>query len=297
MPVKSLIKLLALGAIWGGSFLFMRVSAPVLGPVLLVQVRVGLAAVLLLAMALIRRKPLDWRTHWKHFLILGFFNTAFPFLLFSAGALVLPASLESVLNATVPIWGALMAAVWTRQMPSAKSLAGLGLGVIGVAILVGFNGVAMTPAVWWASAGGLLAAASYALAALYSKHARSVDAFSNAHGSMWAATLMLAPVTPFFPATAAPGLWVIVSMRCLGILCSGIAYILFFGLIDEIGAAPATTVTFLVPMFGTLWGVLLLHETPQVLSLAGAVFVLVGTALITGFNPAVLVRRKAVSVS
>ncbi|ESQ86318.1 hypothetical protein AEAC466_03720 [Asticcacaulis sp. AC466] len=295
MPAASLIKLILLGAIWGGSFLFMHIAAPVLGPVLLIQSRVLLGAVFLLALAVLWKKPLDIRAHWKHFAILGFFNTALPFLLFAWASRLLPASMLSVLNATVPIWGAIFGAIWLRTALSIKTVAGLALGVAGVAILVGFDGARLTPGMMLGVAAGLTAAACYAIAALYSKVARSVDAFSNAHGSMWAATVLIAPATPFFPAATMPDPWVMLCVLALGIACSGIAYVLYFKLIDEVGAASATTVTFLVPVFGMLWGALVLHEHIGLMGLGGAGLIIVGVALITGFSPAALVRRKAVT--
>ncbi len=299
MPVSSLIKLISLAAIWGGSFLFMRIAAPVLGPVLLIQIRVALAAAFLLAVALIQARKsrglgLDVKAHWQHFLILGVFNTAFPFFLFAWAAQTLPASLLSVLNATSPIWGAMLGAVWIRTKLPLKTVIGLGLGIAGVAILVGFDAGHLTPTALLGVAAGLVAACSYAVAALYSRYAKSVDAFSNAHGSMWAATLVMIPAVPFFPAAAMPDLWVMLCVALLGIVCSGIAYILYFKLVDEVGAASALTVTFLVPIFGVLWGSLILHEHVGPLSLVGAAFIITGTALITGFSPAGLLKRARV---
>ncbi len=299
MSASNFLKLITLAAIWGGSFLFMRVAAPVLGPVLLIQCRVILAALFLAGLAILGRKRLDVRAHWKHFLILGLVNTAIPFTLFAWAAQVLPASLESVLNATAPIWGAVLGAVWTRSLPSPKTAIGLILGIAGVAILVGLDAGGLTPQVLLAAGGALLAAGCYAVAALYSKMAKSVDAFSNAHGSMWAATLCLAPVTPFFPMHGAfdfgPGIWVALSVGLLGILCSGVAYVIYFGLMDEIGAPQTLSVTFLIPVFGILWGYLFLHEPVTAHTVIGGSIVLVGTALITGFNPMAMIRRRALA--
>lgn len=295
MPLSSLAKLIGLAAIWGGSFLFMRIASPVLGPVLLIQLRVALAAVFLLGLALLWKKRLDLKSDWKHFVILGLFNTAVPFLLFAWAVKSLPASLLSVINATTPIWGAIFGAIWMRTALSLKTLAGLALGITGVAVLVGLDGGQLSPTALLSVGAGLAAAACYAIAALYSKAAKSVDAFSNAHGSMWAATLMIAPATPFFPAISVPNIWVVICVLMLGTLCSGIAYVLYFKLIDEIGAAPATTVTFLVPVFGVLWGSLILHEHVGWFSVIGGVLIITGTALITGFSPSVLMKRKAVT--
>lgn len=293
MSFSSFVKLISLAAIWGGSFLFMRVSAHVLGPVLLISLRVLLGALFLLAVALMQKKPLEFRAHWKHFLILGLINTALPFTLFAFAAQTLPASLLSILNATAPIWGAIVAALWLRTPFTVKSISGLVLGIAGVAILVGYDPTHMTLATGIAIAAGLAAGLCYGLASVYAKQAKSVDAFSNAHGSLWAACLWIVPAAPFFPAVEAPGMWVIASVAALGVLCSGVAYSLYFSLIDEIGAAPALSVGFLIPVFGVLWGSVILHEPVGLRTLVGGAIVLLGTALITGFNPASLVKRKA----
>ncbi len=292
MSLSSLIKLIALAAIWGGSFLFMRVSAPVLGPVVLISLRVVLGAAFLLAVAVAQKKRLEFKAHWKHFLILGLVNTALPFTLFAFAAQTLPASLLSILNATAPIWGAMVAAIWLRTPFTVKSIAGLVLGIAGVAILVGYDPMHMTLATGIAIAAGLAAGLCYGLASVYAKQAKSVDAFSNAHGSLWAACLWIVPAAPFFPPVSAPGIWVVASVIALGVLCSGVAYSLYFNLIDEIGAAPALSVGFLIPVFGVLWGSVILHEPVGLRTIIGGAIVLLGTALITGFNPASLMKRK-----
>ena len=129
MSPANLLQLLALSALWGGSFLFMRIGAPVLGPTILIESRVVLAALFLFSVALLRRKKLNIKGRWKHYLILGLFNSAMPFLLFAFAAQSLSASLLSILNATAPIWGALIGAFWLRTPLSGRSLAGLVLGV------------------------------------------------------------------------------------------------------------------------------------------------------------------------
>ena len=292
MSTASLIRLLSLSAIWGGSFLFMRIGAPVLGPVLLIEWRVGLAAVFLLVVGRVLKKRLDLRRDWKHFLVLGLFNSALPFLLFAFAARSLSASLMSILNATAPIWAALIGAVWTRRMLGGKALAGLLLGVAGVGLLVGFDASALAPGAGLSIALGLAGSFSYGVATQYAKAARQVEPFANAHGSMWAATLLIAPALPFFPAVSAPSPGVAAAVLALGVLCSGIAYPLYFRLIKDLGASSALTVTFLVPVFGVAWGHLVLGEPVGWNTLAGACVVLLGTALVTGFSPARVFGRQ-----
>ena len=285
MNTASIFRLLSLAAIWGGSFLFMRIGAPVLGPALMIEYRVAFAALFLALVALALKKPLDLRQNWRHYLVLGFFNSALPFLLFAFAAQTLSASVLSVLNATAPIWGALIAAAWSRHALPARSVLGLALGMCGVALLVGFDRVATQAGANWAIVAGLLAAFSYGIATTYARSARSVEPFANAHGSMWAATLLVLPALAFFPAPATPGIGVMGAVLTLGVLCSGIAYLLYFRLIRDVGATSALTVTFMVPVFGILWGSLFLGEVIGWYTIAGSAIVIVGTALVTGFRP------------
>jgi len=293
MTAASLIRLLALSAIWGASFLFMRMGAPVLGPTLLIACRVLLAAVFLAIVGAVLRKPLDLRRNAWHYLVLGGFNSALPFLLFAFAARTLSASLMAILNATAPIWGAVIGAAWTRTPLPARSLLGLALGVGGVALLVGFDPSALRDGAPLAIAMGLAATFSYGIATNYAKSAKKVDPFANAHGSMWGAALLIAPAVPFAPAAALPSPGIALAVLALGVVCSGIAYLLYFRLIADIGAASALTVTFLVPVFGVLWGHLILGESLGWNTVAGALVVIVGTALVTGFSAAALFGRPA----
>jgi drug/metabolite transporter (DMT)-like permease len=197
----------------------------------------------------------------------------------------LTASVLSVLNATAPMWGALIGALWSRQKISARAALGLLLGTAGVALLVGFDHATSRPGAALAVVAALAGALSYSFASAYSRSARSVEPFANAHGSMWAATLLVIPALPFFPAPAEPSIGIMGAALALGVLCSGIAYILYFKLIEEVGPTSALTVTFLNPLFGILWGVLFLGETVGWYTAAGAAIVITGTALVTGFVP------------
>ena len=293
MSTVSLVRLIALSAIWGASFLFMRIGAPVLGPVWLAELRVGLAAVFLLVVGVVLGKRLQLREHARHYLVLGGLNSALPFVLFGAAAQTLPASLLSILNATAPIWAAVVGAAWTGTPLSRRALFGLALGLAGVALLVGIDAAMLRGGTFAAIAMALGASLSYGVATNYARAAKKIEPFANAHGSMWAATLMLLPAVPFAPVPAMPGTSVALAVLALGIVCSGVAYLLYFRLIEDIGAAQALTVTFLVPVFGVIWGHVVLAEPIEWHMLAGACVVIVGTALLTGFSPMALFARKA----
>ena len=285
-----MLRLVLLAAIWGSSFLFMRICAPVLGPAVLIESRVVLAAIFLAIVGLFLRKRLDLARNWKHYLILGFFNTALPFLLFAYASSILTASVLSVLNATAPMWGALIGALYMRQPIARRQAAGLVMGTCGVALLVGFDAVTRRPGAAVAIGAALVGALSYSVASLYSKSARSVEPFANAHGSMWAAAILVLPALALFPTPgyATPG--ILGAVLALGVMCTGVAYIIYFKLVDDVGPTSALTVTFLNPLFGILWGALFLGEVVGWYTIAGAAVVIGGTALVTGYSPRAATR-------
>ena len=293
MKPADFIRLFALAAIWGGSFMFTRISAPVLGPVILIECRVSLAMIFLLVVARFLHKPLNARQHWRHYLVLGIFNAAVPFLLFAFAAQTLSASALSILNATSPIWGAVIGAVWMRHPLNKRTVLGLALGIIGVSLVVGLDHMTAQRGAGIAIAAALLAAFCYGIATNYVKAAKSVDSFSNAHGSMWVASLLIAPAVPFAPVSVYPGVGIMFAVVVLGIVCTGMAFLLYFRLVHNIGATSALTVTFLIPVFGILWGSLFLGEVITPGMIVGSIFVILGTAMVTSFNPLTLLLRRA----
>jgi drug/metabolite transporter (DMT)-like permease len=274
-------RLAALAAIWGASFIFIRVAVVPLGPVATAEIRVALAAVTLLAWLAFAGIRLGLREHWRLYLAVGTLNSAAPFALWSFSAVYLPASYLVVLNATSPLSGALVSAVWLRERITGRAALGLAAGVAGVAMLVGLGPVRPTPAVLWAIAAGAFAALLYAVAAAYMKR-RSDHAHpaAVATGSQLGATLVLAPlVAPLAPvAWPTPAEWA--AVVALGVVCTAVAYLLYFRLIADIGPTRALTVTFLIPLFGMLWGALFLGEAITPVMAAGCALVLAGTALI-----------------
>lgn len=294
MNAISVLQLFLLAAIWGGSFLFMRMGAPVLGATWLVELRVGLAALFLTLVAILLKKAVSFRGVKKHFIILGFFNSVLPFMLFGYAAHTLSASLLSILNATAPIWGGLIMAIWYKEAISPKALLGMAAGICGVAILVGFDPVVLQPGSALAVGAAVMAAGSYGIASAYARSAMTVEPFNNAYGSMWAATLILMPLLPFDVPQQMPDLTISLAVLALGVICSGVAYLLYFRLISDIGPASTLTVTFLIPMFGVLWGYLILDETLGWHTLVGSLVVISGTILVTGFSIKSLIRSQHV---
>ncbi|EDK31105.1 transporter, drug/metabolite exporter family protein [Vibrionales bacterium SWAT-3] len=263
----------------------MRIAANPLGPAVLIEARVLCAAITLLLVSFYLKRKLSFNAHSKHFFILGLFNTALPFLCFAYAAQTLNASTLAILNSTAPIWAAIIGAIWTKTALESKVLLGLGIGVTGVSVLVGWDAFNIGQEAILPIFVAVMAAFSYGIASNYTKTAPKVEAFNNAHGSMWAAVLIVLPFVFFMPMREAPDLTITTSVILLGAVCTGLAYLLYFNLINELGSPSALSVTFLIPVFGILWGNLFLGEAIGINTVVGSVLVITGTMLVTGLSP------------
>jgi drug/metabolite transporter (DMT)-like permease len=281
-------ELLALGALWGASFVFMRQGAAEFGPFALVFLRVGVAAALLLPVLGWQGELRSLVQHWRVLLVLGLLNSALPFLLWVVGAYVLSAGALSVFNATAPIWTALVAWLWLAEQPAAFKLLGLALGLTGAVVLawtqIGIKAQApagITPAIGVAASLG--AALLYGIAANFARRRLTgVPPMAMAVGSqLGAAVLLLLPALVWWPTTP-PSAAAWGSAMALAVACTALAYVLYFRLVSHAGATQAVTVTFLIPVFAMLWGWLLLSETPTPAMLLGCGAILLGTAITTG---------------
>ena len=283
MSLANTLLLLALSAIWGSSFIFMRYLAPILGPIVTADMRVLIAGVAMAGFfALIRFKP-EWRKNWKHFVVIGMVNSSIPFLLYSFAALYLPAALEAILNATAPLFGAIFSAIWLAERLSLRKIAGLVLGIGGVALVSSLSGLDRSPMGWLALAACILAPACYGLAGVYiRKRAASIKPLAMAGGSLLAGGLILLPLAFVFPPPGPVTLSVGAITVAFALLCSAVAYIIYYRIIAQVGPTRALTVTFLVPVFAMLWGFLFLGERITPSMIGGAAIILAGTFLITG---------------
>jgi drug/metabolite transporter (DMT)-like permease len=283
MGTRDLVDLFVLGAIWGASFLFMRVAAPEFGAVPLIAARVGIAAVFLI-LVLARRGRFDHvYKNATRLTLLGAINSAIPFSLFAYAVLFVTAGFASVLNATAPLFGALVAFIWLRDRPSPTRIAGLIVGFAGVLVLVWGRLSVGRDGSTAAVLAGLGAAVLYGIAANYTKKRLGhVDPLVIATGSLIAATVLLFPLAVlYWPAVSPrPVSWA--SAVLLAVFCTGIAYILYFRLLSRIGPAKTLAVTYLIPAFGVLWGHLLLDEPVTASMITGCAVILLGTTLATG---------------
>ena len=298
MTAADLTRLVVLGALWGASFIFIRLAVPEFGPVAMVFVRVAIAALVMLPWLLARRELPALRQHWKAIALVGAINTALPFTLFGIGALALGAGLMAVFNSTTPLWAALIGWAWLGQRPNRWQAVGLTVGMMGVVGLswdkaqLKSGDMPISPAL--AVALCLAGAVLYGLAVIVAKRQLAgVPAAVVATGSQIAsALLLLLPALWWWPAAWPSGTaWVNVAI--LGVACTGLAYPLYFRLIADVGATKAVSVTFLIPAFAMLWGALVLAEMPTLAMLIGCAVILLGTALSTGLlNPAQRQRRR-----
>ena len=275
-----------LGALWGGSFLFIRVAVPALGPFLLVELRVGLAAAALFLYAMAAGSMPKIRSRWRSFLVLGFLNAAAPFSLISAAEIHLTASLAAILNSTTVMFTAIVAAVWMGDALTARKAIGIVLGIVGVSVLVGWDPLPLNGAVLLAVAAMLLASLSYALGATYAKRSFSgIPPLGMAIGQLGGAVALLLPLAVVSLPERAPSTVVTLSMLGLAFLSTAVAYLIYFRLIENVGPTSTLTVTLLVPVFGLLFGVLLLDEPFGFGTLAGLGVILTSVVLITGIAP------------
>ncbi len=296
MTAVHFAQLLLLAAIWGSSFLFMRVAVDTLGPLYLIEGRVFFAALSLFLLGLIGRRFLRLKGNLKHYFIVGLFNSAIPFVLFAYGAQTLTVAILAVLNSTAPFWGTLIDAIWHKARITSQVLIGLVLGISGVSLMVGLDPNLLNATNGLAIGAGLLATLSYGIASNYAKYAQDkVTAFENAQGGLWAASIILVPLLPFFPMAQTPTFDVGLAVLALGVVCTGFAYIIYFKLVEQIGAASTLSVTFLIPIFGAIWGYLFLDEAITLNIVLGIVIVLAGTMLVTGFLPSKFLAKKAVN--
>ncbi|WP_206996798.1 DMT family transporter [Trinickia mobilis] len=309
MKVQNVVQLMVLAALWGASFLFIRVGVAEFGVAPLMALRVAIGALFLLGLLFARKPPREavsvLRKRAVPLVILGVLNSGAPFCLFAFAELTLSAGVTSVINATTPLWGALVAFVWLKDRLNVPRTLGLAIGFAGVLTLVwdqiatSHGNSAATPAASaLAAAAALCATLCYGIAANYTKrHLSGVDALTLAAGSMTGSTIVLLPFALLTWPSAAVSSHAWGAVLALGIACTGIAYFIYFHLLNVAGPARAMTVTFVIPIFGILWGALFLAERVSPAMLEGCAIVLIGTALATGFIKGLPWRREPGKVS
>jgi drug/metabolite transporter (DMT)-like permease len=268
MNAINSLRLVGLAAIWGASFLFMRMIAPVLGAVPTAFFRVLLAAIGLFTLLLVLGIKLDFHGKFKHTLLLGLINSGIPSVMFSLAALVLPAGYSAIFNATTPLMGALIGALFFAEKMTLNKASGVLLGLFGVMLLTRTGPLAFSVELLWGALACLLATTCYGFSSFLARRwldqQGGLDSRLATFGSMLGATLLLLPLFAYSVATQPPASWgglkVWLALLGLGLVCTAFAFALYFQLISQIGPLKSMAVTFLIPPFGVFWGVLLLDE-------------------------------------
>jgi drug/metabolite transporter (DMT)-like permease len=288
MPISSVVDFITLAAIWGASFLFMRIAVVEFGVAATAAMRVSVAAAFLVPLMLFKGHGAMFRRHWWRVCLMGVLNSALPFLLFSFALLSITTGLSAILNATVPLFGAIVAWWWLKDRPSGSRVLGLVIGFAGVAALAwdeaSFKPDAATgiaPA--WAVIACLVATTCYALAASATKrYLAGLPPLVTATGSQLGATIVLSLPALWLRPEQMPSTQAWLALLVLGVLCTGVAYILYFRLIEQAGPSRALAVTFALPVFAIFYGALFLGEQVTAWMLMWGAVVVFGTALSTG---------------
>jgi drug/metabolite transporter (DMT)-like permease len=298
MKPADVVSLLVLAAVWGASFLFMRIIAPVLGTVPTAFFRVSIAAAGLLVILSVMRTKWDFRGKLKTCMLLGVINSGLPATLYSVAAQALPAGYSSIFNATTPLMGVLVGGLFFSEKLSGTKIGGVFLGLLGVGILTRAGPVTFDAELLMGALACLLATTCYAFAGFLTRRwldrQGGLDSRLSALGSMLGATLLLLPLFGYKVITDPPASWggmsVWLSLLGLGLVCTAFAYILYFRLMSSIGPLSSMTVTFMIPPFGVLWGALFLDEPLSMAHIYGGV--LIGLSLWLVLKPAAVLRSK-----
>jgi drug/metabolite transporter (DMT)-like permease len=277
MKLSDYVRLLALAAIWGASFLFMRIAAPVLGALPTAFFRVLLGAIGLAVILFVLKTKVDFKGKLKPTMVLGVINSGIPFLMYSVAALLLPAGYSAIFNATTPLMGVLIGSMFFSDSLTPKKAAGVLIGLMGITLLTTTGPVTLSSSVVMGALACLIATSCYGAAGFLTKQwvadKGGLDAKLVAFGSQIGATLFLMPFFSISAAVNPPLSWgdstVWLALAAVGFVCTACAYILYFRLIADIGPVRSLTVTFLIPPFGVLWGVMFLGEHFSIAHLYG----------------------------
>lgn len=286
MRAQDLARLVALAAMWGASYLFMRYAVPQFGPATLIELRVLIAGLALSAWLALTGQGADWRRHWRAYLFVGAVGMALPFVLIAQALTVIDASTAAILNALSPLFASITAAFWIREPLTPAKLSGIALCLAGTAVLVGWTPAPLSARELLAASFSVLATAIYGYTIVYTRvRLKGASPMGTAAATLLMAAAALAFVAPFSPPPHAlreiPAMsWI--AMLGLALVSTTVAFIFYYRLIADVGPVKAITVTLLVPIFGMVWGVLFLGEPLTPGRVAGCVVILMGCSLILG---------------
>jgi len=281
MKISDTLLLIALAAIWGSSFMFMRATAESFGPIALITTRVGVAALFLGLFLLTKARRKEFINNWRNLAWIGVTNSALPFCLFAYATLSLTGGMVSILNAMTPVLTALIAHLWLKDKMTTLQFIGLAISVSGLLLLI-WNKLSFNLESVWPILAGVTAPLFYAFASNGTKkYLQGVTPLTATAGSLFFATLFMLLLLPFFipdVSQISNTSWLYAVI--LGLVCTALAYLIFFKLIHNIGPSRAVSVTFLIPIFAFIWGYLVLDEVVTVRMWGATAVILVGMTLV-----------------
>lgn len=285
MKTKYFLQLIALSALWGASFMLIRIASPVLGPNVLAALRIGMATLTLAV--LMRAMRHNWPMgHWRELAMIGLLSVALPFLLFAWAALQLPAGYSALLNSTAVVFG-MFASAWLKEDTlTLRKVIGCVCGFAGVGLIVGLGPVEPSTKVFLAALGCVAASACYGISTPLMKRALSrMEPLQIAAGLHAMSLLMLIPGAAWSWSGAHFTPVALLAVAIMGVVTSGIAYWMHIRILAHVSPVAAMSPTFMIPVFGVAWGHVFLGEQLSTGIFAGGALVLLASALITGFNP------------
>ncbi|PRP53412.1 EamA family transporter [Bacillus halotolerans] len=282
MSFKQFSILLLLASLFGASFLFIKIASPSLGPLFLIESRVGIAAISLFIFARLLKQKIEIKYKWKELMILGAINAAIPFVLIAYAELNISASLAAIINSTTPLFSVIISILWLNEGKNMRTFLGIIMGCIGVGILVGWSPIQLNVKVILSIVAISLAALFYGIGGVYSKRAfQDMKSFDLAIGQQLGASIVLLPFALLDMPNKLPSIGVTISVLGLAIFSTSVAYLLYFYLIKNIGPTKTVSVTLLVPIFGIIWDVLFLGERTTLSTYIGLSVVLMSILLVS----------------
>jgi drug/metabolite transporter (DMT)-like permease len=285
VKTKYFLQLVALSALWGASFMLIRIASPLLGPNVLAALRIGIATLTLAILMRAMRHAWPWQ-RWRELLLLALLSVAVPFLLFAWAALQLPAGYSALLNSTAVIFG-IFASAWLKEDTlTVRKLLGCVCGFSGVALIVGFGPVEPSAKVILAALGCTVGSACYGVSAPLTKRALTrMQPLEIAAGIHGVGFLLLLPGALWSLPQAQFTPMAMLAVAIMGVVTSGLAYWLHIRIMVHVTPVAAMSPIFMIPVFGVTWGHLFLGEQLGTGIYAGGALVLLASALVTGFNP------------
>jgi drug/metabolite transporter (DMT)-like permease len=274
MKAKDIFRLLLLAAIWGSSYLFLRIAAPAIGITMTMGLRITIAALFMILVFSFLNKLPEYKLYWKQYLILGMLNLVAPFALVTFAVANLNASIGAILNATTPLFTMIISSLWLKEKLSVRKVFGLFIGLMGMVILVGWIPVDLSGNTILALAFSLMASLSYGFGAVYIRiNFMQSSPMQTATGQISAAALIVLPLLIFSNHGHEFNLNMTIVVLALALICTALGYALYFKLISSIGSTNASLVTMLVPVFSLIWSIVFLDEslTPGLLAGLGLI--------------------------